>query len=135
MQFLPQWLKVFSRVCLLSKLKIAPNGKTVFPEEGAYDFMSENGCGYCFPQDDILFVPIITAYTKGQGLGTKLIIELEQLVQETPELREVAIPNIMNRFLLRIVLKRGYIHREEYDENFGETVDIYYKTFKSEEND
>ena len=112
-------------------LSISPsNEDLVFPDEGAYDFISVNGEGYCFPKDDILFVPILSAAIPGKGLGTKLVEELEDLVKKNPKLNEIAFPNIINPIMLKIVSKKGYQYREEFDENFGENVDIWYKTVK-----
>jgi len=115
----------------------AIDGNQKFPSEGAYNYLSKNGHGYFFPTDDILYVPVITADRIGKGLGTKLVEELEALVLRTPELKEIAIPTILNVRLLKIVKKRKYLCRTEYFAEAGENVEVYYKTeemIKNEEN-
>lgn len=116
---------------MIKQLEILSKSKDLnFPDEGAYDYVSSNGSGYCFPKDDILYVPIIRASDPGKGHGTKLLVELENLVKSNPKLKEIAFPGIINPILLRMVIRRRYQCRWEFSEEFGEKVEIWFKTWK-----
>jgi hypothetical protein len=99
----------------------------IFPEEGAYDYVSNYGSGYCFPKDGTLYVPVIMASDPGKGHGTQLLGQLENLVKSQPKLNKIAFPGIINPILRRMVIKRRYKCKFEFFKEMDENIEVWFK--------
>lgn len=77
--------------------------------------------GYICVHGDIVYLSSIEVQVQGQGRCQQYLEKLES------EYRVVKVPNVVSAALLHILQKRRYKLTAEWDERFGECVDIWVK--------